>query len=132
MDGVNRVASLKSNAARLLQHPTAKDDAGQPLSVLSVQEIEQGRVMALNVDSSWRWSYSEALEGEGNQAYLRFWKNALRWLIADPDDAQAVIQPSRENTLLGEEMTLSFRTRNTAYLPSGNQVLDVMIVKTRW
>ena len=72
MDGVNRVASLKSNAARLLQHPTAKDDAGQPLSVLSVQEIDQGRVMALNVDSSWRWSYSEALEGEGNQAYLRF------------------------------------------------------------
>lgn len=129
MDGVNRISSLKPNAASLLDHPTGKDDAGKPLSVLSVQEVDKGRVMALNVDSSWRWSYSEALEGEGNQAYLRFWKNALRWLIADPDDAQAVIQPSRENTLLGEEMTLSFRTRNTAYLPRSNQSLDVIIVK---
>ena len=129
MDGVNRISSLKSNAASLLNHPTAKDDAGKPLSVLSVQEVDKGRVMALNVDSSWRWSYSEALEGEGNQAYLRFWKNALRWLIADPDDAQAVIQPSRENNLLGEEMTLSFRTRNTAYLPRSNQSLEVIIVK---
>ena len=129
MDGVNRIASLKSNAASLLNHPTAKDDAGKSLSVLSVQEVDKGRVMALNVDSSWRWSYSEALEGEGNQAYLRFWKNALRWLIADPDDAQAVIQPSRENTLLGEEMTLSFRTRNTSYLPSSNRLLEVVIVK---
>lgn len=129
MDGVNRIASLKSSAASLLNHPTAKDDAGKALSVLSVQEVDKGRVMALNFDSSWRWSYSEALEGEGNQAYLRFWKNALRWLIADPDDAQAVIQPSRENTLLGEEMTLSFRTRNTAYLPSSNQSLEVVVVK---
>ena len=58
MDGVNRIASLKSNAASLLNHPTAKDDAGKPLSVLSVQEVDKGRVMALNFDSSWRWSYS--------------------------------------------------------------------------
>lgn len=129
MDGFNRVASLKPNAASLLEHPTAKDDAGQPSSILSVQEVEKGRVMALNVDSSWRWSYSEALEGEGNQAYLRFWKNALRWLIADPDDAQAVIQPSRENTLLGEEMTLTFRTRNTEYMPAANQILEAIVTK---
>ena len=129
MDGVNRVASLKPNAASLLHHPAVKDDAGQPSSILSVQEVKKGRVMALTVDSSWRWSYSEALEGEGNQAYLRFWKNALRWLIADPDDAQAVIQPSRENTLLGEEMTLTFRTRNTEYLPAANQLLETVITK---
>ena len=129
MDGYNRIASIKSDAASLLQHPTAKDDAGKPLSILSVREVEKGRVMALNVDSSWRWSYSEALEGEGNQAYLRFWKNALRWLIADPDDARAVIQPSRENALMGEELILTFRTRDTQYLPTSKQALDVMVTE---
>lgn len=129
MDGYNRIASVKSDAATLLQHPTAKDDAGKPLSILSVREVEKGRVMALNVDSSWRWSYSEALEGEGNQAYLRFWKNALRWLIADPDDARAVIQPSRENALMGEELILTFRTRDTQYLPTSKQTLDVIVTE---
>lgn len=129
MDGYNRIASLKPGAASLLKHPTAKDDAGQPMSILSVREVEKGRVMALSVDASWRWSYSEALEGEGNQAYLRFWKNAIRWLIADPDDARVIIQPSRENTLLGEEMQLTFRTRDTQYLPTTDQQLDVAITE---
>ncbi len=129
MDGYNRIASLRSGSASLLQHPSAKDDAGRPLSILSVREVEQGRVMALSVDASWRWSYSEALEGEGNQAYLRFWKNAIRWLIADPDDAKVIIQPSRENALLGEEMQLTFRTRDTQYLPTVDQQLDVVITE---
>ncbi len=129
MDGANRVAKLRRDAASLLNHPTAKDDEGNPLSILSVREVDKGRVMSLTVDSSWRWSYSEALEGEGNQAYLRFWKNALRWLIADPDDARAVIRPSRENAFLGEEMQVQFRTRDTQYLPTRDQTLDVVITE---
>ena len=127
MDGFNRVSGLVEGAASLLQHPTVKDDRGQPHSVLSVREIDKGRVMALNVDSSWRWSYSEALEGGGNQAYLRFWKNAIRWLIADPEDAKVVILPSKENNLVGEEMLVTVRSRDTRYQPLGGQALQLTI-----
>ena len=127
MDGFNRISGLVDGAASLLQHPTAKDDRGQPHSVLSVREVEKGRVMAVNVDSSWRWSYSEALEGGGNQAYLRFWKNAIRWLIADPEDAKVVILPSKENNLVGEEMLITVRSRDTQYQPLGGQALQLTI-----
>lgn len=127
MDGFNRVSGLVDGAASLLQHPTAKDDRGQSHSILSVREVEKGRVMALNVDSSWRWSYSEALEGGGNQAYLRFWKNAIRWLIADPEDAKVVILPSKENNLVGEEMLVTVRSRDTRYQPLGGQALQLTI-----
>ena len=50
--------------------------------------------MALTVDTSWRWSLSEAAEGRGNQAYLRFWKNALRWLMKDNTVSRVTVRAS--------------------------------------
>ncbi len=91
MDGVNLNLGLSPGAAALLVHPGLQVD-GKPLPVLAVREVGEGRTMALAVDASWRWSFSEAAEGRGNQAYLRFWKNALRWLVADPDDPLAELR----------------------------------------
>lgn len=115
MDGVNRVSGLSDNAASLLAHPSLRDRSGEPLPVLSVREVGAGRSMALAVDSSWRWSFTEAGEGRGNQAYLRFWKNAMRWLVADPEDQRVVVSPSRENVLLGDEVRLVVKVRDTGY-----------------
>ena len=88
MDGTNVVRGVKNRAAVLLAHPTLTDIAGAPLPVLAAWESEKGRAMALTVDASWRWSLSEAAEGRGNQAYLRFWKNSLRWLMQDAATAR--------------------------------------------
>ena len=126
MDGCNLVMKLQSTSAVLLEHPTLKDASNKPLPILSVREVGKGRVMALGIDSSWRWSYSQAVEGGGNQAYLRLWKNAIRWLIADPEDASIIIVPSKENALQSEEMTITVRTRDTGYQPQAN--VDVQIV----
>jgi len=126
MDGVNLNRGLVPGAAALLVHPGLRVD-GEPLPVLSVREVGEGRTMALNVDASWRWSFSEAAEGHGNQAYLRFWKNALRWLVADPDDRRVVVAPSRENVLLGDEVRLTVRVRDAGYGPvEGAQVVGVV------
>ena len=103
LDGTNRNMGLAEDAAMLLGHPDLR--AGdQPMPVLSIREVGEGRTMALSVDASWRWSFSEAATGRGNQAYLRFWKGALRWLVADPDERRMVVRPSSENLLLGEEV----------------------------
>ena len=127
MDGYNTNFGLVSGAASLLDHPLIKTENGVPLPILSVREVEKGRTMALGIDSSWRWSYSEGIEGGGNQAYLRFWKNAIRWVIADPEDRSIVIQPSQENLKQGEEMKLLVRSRNTGYQPLANITVDVII-----
>ena len=127
MDGYNTNFGLVSGAAVLLEHPTMKTAKGEPLPVLSVREVGEGRTMALGIDSSWRWSYSEGIEGGGNQAYLRFWKNAIRWVIADPEDRSIVVQPSQENLKLGEEMKLLVRSRNTGYQPLADTTVDMII-----
>lgn len=128
MDGVNKNRGLKKGAAALLVHPTEKDESGNPMPVLAVGEVGKGRVVSLGVDASWRWSFSEAVEGSGNQAYLRFWKNTLRWLIADPEDRRVVITPSRENALLGEEVQLLLKARNSAYNAVEDAPIDGVIV----
>jgi len=72
-------------------------------------------------DATWRWTFSEAGVGRGNQAYLRFWKGALRWLVADPDDRRVVIQPSSENVLLGQDLRISTTIRDAGFNPVEGQ-----------
>ena len=115
-DGMNLNRGLAADSAALLEHPTVKTD-GLPMPVLAVREVGAGRSMALMSDASWRWSFSEAAKGRGNQTYLRFWKGALRWLVADPDDRRVVVQPSVENVLLGEELRVTVRVRDAGFGP---------------
>ncbi len=117
MDGFNYTGGLVKGAAALLVHPVAREATGEKVPILAVREVEQGRVMSLAVDSSWRWSFSEVAEGRGNQVYLRFWKNALRWLVADPEDRRVVVVPAQENVLLGDEVRLTVKVRDAGYGP---------------
>ena len=77
------------------------------------------------VDASWRWSFSEAALGKGNQAYLRFWKNALRWLVADPDDRRVVLAPDRDNVLLGDEVQVRVNVRDAGHLPLADTLVRI-------
>lgn len=117
LDGTNLVTRAKPGAAVLLSHPTRTDADGKPLPVLSVQEVGAGRTMALTVDSSWRWSLSEAAFGRGNQVYLRFWKNALRWLMRDSTVARVTVETPRENYAVGEEVRIVVRARDPGFAP---------------
>jgi uncharacterized membrane protein len=115
LDGINLSLGARPGAAVLLEHPTQKGPDGKPLPVLAVGEYGKGRSMALMGDSSWRWSFGEAGEGRGNQAYLRFWKNAARWLIGDPEDQPVVVEANHENYQIGEEVRISTRVRNVSF-----------------
>jgi uncharacterized membrane protein len=116
VDGLNRTGGVVDGAAVLLEHPTLRA-GGEPMPVLAVREVGEGRTLALMSDASWRWSFSEAATGRGNQAYLRFWKGALRWLVADPEDRRMVVRPSVENLLLGGELRLTTLVRDTGFGP---------------
>lgn len=117
MDGLNMTVGAAPGAGVLLEHPGLQGADGRPAPVLAVAEVGRGRTMALTVDASWRWSFSEAGQGRGNQAYLRFWKNSLRWLVADPDDRRIVVTPARDNVLLGDEVRVVVLARDAGHLP---------------
>ncbi|MEL6341857.1 MAG: glutamine amidotransferase [Myxococcota bacterium] len=128
MDGFNFTGGLVPGSAVLLEHPTAREASGERVPILAVREVEEGRVMSLAVDASWRWSFSEAAEGRGNQVYLRFWKNALRWLVADPEDRRVVVVPSRENVLMGSEVRLTVKVRDAGYGPVEGKTAKGVVV----
>lgn len=116
LDGTNLSLGPAPGAAVLLAHPT-RTAAGAPLPVLAVRQVGKGRTMALSVDSSWRWSFAEAGRGGGNQAYLRFWKSAMRWLVGDPDDQAVVVSVARENVEPGEVLEVTAHVRDAGFAP---------------
>jgi uncharacterized membrane protein len=123
MHGTNLTLGAVPDAAVLLAHPT-QTVGGAPLPVLAVRQVGEGRSMALTVDSSWRWSFSEAARGGGNQAYLRFWKSAMRWLVGDPDEQAVVLEVARENVEPGEVLRVTARVRDAGFGPvAGANVL---------
>ncbi|GDX83554.1 hypothetical protein LBMAG42_53650 [Deltaproteobacteria bacterium] len=114
MDGTNLNLGAAPGAAVLLQHPSL-EAAGGPLPVLAVRQVGKGRTLSLSVDSSWRWSFAEAGKGGGNQAYLRFWKSAMRWLVGDPDDQAVTVDVPRENVEPGEVLRVTVRVRDAGF-----------------
>jgi uncharacterized membrane protein len=81
--GVNLVRA-KPGAIVLLDHPGLLVDA-KPAPVLALWEHGRGRAMALMTDDSWTWAFTVHRNGEPSRLYDRFWGNALRWLVRDPD-----------------------------------------------
>ena len=115
LDGLNLSAGLAPDSAALLVHPTQTTAAGDPMPVLAVREVGEGRSMALMGDSSWRWVMSEAAAGNGNQAYLRFWKNSMRWLMQDRDGQRVRVDATRDNLGIGEPVRLVARVRDVGF-----------------
>lgn len=127
LDGINRTLGPARDAAVLLEHPTERDPDGRPLPVVAVAERGRGRTMAITADASWRWSLGEAAQGRGNQAYLRFWKNAMRWLIGDPEDQPVVVEVGRENYEPGEEVAVVVRARDIGFAPLAGATVEVVV-----
>jgi len=117
LDGLNLSGGLAPGSASLLNHPTELTGAGAPMPALAVREVGLGRTMAIMGDSSWRWVMAEAASGHGNQAYLRFWKNALRWLIQDPESQPVQVEATRENYRVGDTVRLVVQVRDVGFEP---------------
>jgi uncharacterized membrane protein len=126
-DGTNLTLGKAAGAEVLLEHPGRDAPDGEPLPILAVQEVGKGRAMAMTIDSSWRWSFDEAAEGRGNQAYLRFWKNAFRWLVADPTASRVTVETPRENYAMGDVVRVVVRARDPGFAPlAGAKVAAVV------
>ena len=83
LPGAN-LTRLKPGATALLDHPL-QTQGGQNAPVLALWDYGRGRAMTLAVDASWHWSFTAHAGGSPKRHYDRFWSNALRWLVRDPD-----------------------------------------------
>lgn len=124
----NANAGAMPNATPLVVHPSARTSQGSALPLVAVAEIDKGRAMAVATDSLWRWRFSSARDGGAAQrAYHRFWSNALRWLVQDPETSRVQVRPERKRFNVGEAAEVVFSVRSKDYRPIPFATLQVTL-----
>lgn len=122
LEGVNLVAGLREGADVLLAHPFL-NVGSEPAPVVAVAEVGKGRSMAVLTDSTWFWGLPHVGAGGRGDAHRRFFANALRWLIRDPELSRARIVVDLPDATRGVEpgsaVPLEARTFNSRYQPEG-------------
>jgi uncharacterized membrane protein len=87
----------------------ARDDS-RALPVIAVRNFDEGKVMAVNSSSLWRWGFlSEGVLGS-RTLYDRLWSNSIRWLTRSEDEGVRVfaengVYPSGEMVRIGASVT---------------------------
>lgn len=119
LPGLNLTAPLgPGQGAHVLLEAPSVLVRGRPAPVIAVRETGAGRTLAVTTDSSWFWGFVAAESGTGSRAYQRFWNNALRWLVRDPDLTPLQVQPDRPAIEPGEPAALSITARGRDYGPA--------------
>ncbi len=114
--GFNKIAGNKPGAVSLASHPEFKN-GDEMLPVISVANIGNGRSMAVMTDSLWRWDFLSAAAGGTNRHYTKFWNNAIKWLIKDPELETVNAKVDKDGYFLGETAQISIDVKDSAYLP---------------
>ena len=121
--GLN-VVRVKPGATVLLAHPTLKVD-GQPAPVLALWDHGRGRAMAMMMDDSWTWAFTARRTGEQNRHYDRFWSNALRWLVRDPDLTSLQVSADPPTVEPGHPVGAVVTARQPDYQPAASAEVRV-------
>jgi len=129
--GANKLLGLQSGAQVLLTHPVEKDAKGEPMPVLAVGAAGQGRVLALGVDTSWRWGMTTGGQRGDASAYDRFWDRALRWLARDPLLDPAHIDTDKESYGPGSPLKARLRLRDARYVPLADRELQLVVLNAK-
>jgi uncharacterized membrane protein len=124
--GVNQVRA-KPGARVLLEHPLLSI-GGQNAPVLVASDEGHGRSMALTTDASWYWSFVAAGAGQGNRHYERFYNNAVRWLVRDPELTPLRLNSEQRQVEPGQPAVFEMQARQSDYGPATGAQVTLQIV----
>ncbi|HEU0029751.1 MAG TPA: glutamine amidotransferase [Kofleriaceae bacterium] len=128
LEGVNLVAGAKPDATVLATHPKLKTKSGKPMPVIVAGEYGKGRSLAVTTDTVWRWGFvAAARPGDDGRQYTKFWENAMRWLIQDPDLRNLHVDSDAVEYAPGQLVRVTIRMLGRDYqpLPGGKVSLVV-------
>lgn len=126
------VTRAKAGATVLLEHPF-QTVQGRNVPILALWSYGRGRSMALTTDSSWYWAFLANAGGEQRRHYDRFWGNALRWLVRDPELTTLRVSADPPAVEPGSPVAAQVTARTADYQPAqGAQVkVDLQSVRDR-
>jgi uncharacterized membrane protein len=118
LEGVNLVAGAKPDATVLAIHPRLRTPDGKPLPVIAVGDYGQGRSMAVLTDTLWQWGFvAAARPGDDGRFYTKFWENAIRWLIQDPELQNLHVDSDAVEYTPGQPVHVAVRLLGRDYQP---------------
>jgi len=121
---------VKPGATVLLDHPFQTLD-GKNAPVLALWEYGRGRAMALTVDSSWYWAFASHVSGSPSRLYDRFWGNALRWLVRDPDLTTLTVTADPPSVEPGKPIGVVVAARTPDYQPAAEAEVRVELFSVK-
>ena len=125
----NRIAEVKPEAIILLEHPKQKTQSGKPLPLVTVMEAGEGRSMAIATNSLWRWRFhADKSAGRYDRIYHRFWSNALRWLVKDPEHSRIRLRSKKKTYKSSEKIIFDLYVQGKSYEPIAFAEVDIQIL----
>lgn len=131
LEGANIVRWAKEDAVVLVEHPKLRDERGQPMPVVAVNEVGKGRAMSVMTDSTWHWGFKAGNAGKDSRHYDSFWRNAIRWLIKDPELDLVRVRVIRQKVPVGEAAQATIEVFEPDYQPAADQAVDVVVRQRR-
>ncbi|MCW5801953.1 MAG: hypothetical protein KIT31_06160, partial [Deltaproteobacteria bacterium] len=128
LDGVNLVARARPDATVLATHPKLRTRDGKAMPVIVAGEYGKGRSLAVTTDTLWRWGFAAAARpGDDGRAYTKFWENAMRWLIQDPDLRNLHVDSDAVEYIPGAPVRVAVRLLGRDYQPLPNGVVSLVV-----
>ncbi len=128
LEGANLVAGAKPDATVLAVHPRLRTKNGKPMPVITVGEYGKGRSLAITTDTLWRYGFVAASRpGDDGRAYTKFWENAMRWLIQDPDLRNLHVDSDAVEYVPGAPVRVAVRLLGRDYQPLAGGVVSLIV-----
>ncbi|HEX8536078.1 MAG TPA: glutamine amidotransferase, partial [Cystobacter sp.] len=124
--GANQTRA-KPGATVLMDHPFMTVD-GKNAPLVSVWDYGRGRSMVVGTDASWYWAFTSHKGGAPSRAYDRFWSNALRWLVRDPDLTTLNVTADPPSVEPGKAVGVVVSSRTSDYQPAQDAQVRVELV----
>jgi uncharacterized membrane protein len=130
LEGVNLVAGAKPDATVLAVHPRLRTKSGKPMPVIVAGDYGKGRSLAIMTDTLWHYGFlAAARPGDDGRQYTKFWENAIRWLIQDPDLRNLHVDSDAVEYVPGAPVRVTVRLLGRDYQPLANG--EVALTLTR-
>lgn len=121
LEGVNKVKGVKPGAVVIARYSAGK---GDEFPAIVAQRFGKGKVLALLIDTTWKWDFKPWAQDSKETVYMRFWNQVVRWAITKEESSSLkdikplLVQSDRDFVAVNE--TISFRAR----ILSENLLLD--------
>ncbi|QDE92439.1 theronine dehydrogenase [Myxococcus xanthus] len=111
------LTQARPGATVLLDHPHLTV-GGKNAPLVAVWDYGRGRSLVMATDASWYWAFAAHKHGSPSRAYDRFWGNALRWLVRDPDLTTLKVTADPPSVEPGRPVGVVVQARMADYQPA--------------